>query len=155
MSDAGLLAVPSKGTQVFYGSAASPPVYTVISRQGSITGLGLTVKTVDVTAQDSGTPWRQYIVTLLDGGNVQFKMFFIPGDVGQNAYLALFTGRGLNNTPGLPIPFKLLFADPDATVWTFNGFVTAFKITATVDGVTEADTTVMCTGEPTFPVVTG
>ena len=130
MSDAGLLAVPSKGTQLYYGNfpATSPQTYTVISRQGSLTGLGLSVKTEDVTAQDSGTPWRQYVPTLLDGGNLSFDMFFIPGDVGQNAVLALFTGRGWNNTPGLPIPFKLVFSDPDATVWTYNGFVTSFKI---------------------------
>jgi hypothetical protein len=155
MPDAGLLAVPSKGTQIFYGSTSSPPIYTLISRQGSITGPGMTVKTQDVTAQDSGSPWRQYVPTLLDGGNITFKMFFIPGDVGQNAFLALFTGRGLNNTPGLPIPFKLLFADPDGTIWTFNGFVTTFKITATVDGVTEADSTIIVTGAPTFPVAAG
>lgn len=153
MSDTNLLAVPSKGTQLFYGNAESPPVYTVISRQGSLTGLGLSVKTEDVTAQDSGTPWRQYVPTLLDGGNVAFDVFFLPSDPGQNDVLALFTGRGLNNTPGLPIPFKILFSDPDATIWTFDGFVTGFKMSATVDGVLKAAITTMCTGAPTFPVI--
>ncbi len=146
-----VLAVPSKGTQVYYGSSASPPAYTVIARQASITGLGLSVKVEDVTAQDSGTPWRQYVPTLLDGGDVSFDMFFLPSDAGQKAVLTLFTDRGLNGTPGLPIPFKIVFSDAALTVWTFDGFVTGFKMTATVDGVLKAAVVIKCTGEPSFP----
>lgn len=146
-----VLAVPSKGTQVFYGDTSSPPNYTVIARQASITGLGLSVKTEDVTAQDSGTPWRQYVPTLLDGGDISFDMFFLPSDTGQKAVLKLFTDRGLNSTPGLPIPFKVVFSDAALTVWLFNGFVTGFKMTATVDGVLKAAVVIKCTGEPTFP----
>lgn len=146
-----VLAVPSKGTQLFYGDNSSPPVYTVISRQGSLTGLGLSVKLEDVTAQDSGTPWRQYVPTLLDGGDVAFDIFFLPDDAGQKAVLKLFTDRGLNATPGLPIPFKILFSNAAGTIWTFDGFVSAFKMSATVDGVLKAALMTKCTGEPVFP----
>jgi len=147
-----VLAVPSKGTQLFYGDTSSPPVYTVISRQGSLTGLEMAGKEEDVTAQDSGTPWRDWIITLLDAGHIALDMFFLPADTSQKAVLLLFTQRGLNNTPGLPIPFKLLFSDVAGTVWTFNGFIATFKISATVDGVIKAAMSVRGTGEPTFPV---
>lgn len=147
-----VLAVPSKGTQLYYGNTASPPVYTVISRQGSLNGPDMSAKEEDVTAQDSGTPWRQYVITLLDAGHISLDVFFLPNDTAQKAVLALFVNRGLNNTPGLPIPFKLVFSDADATVWTMDGFINAFKVSATVDGVLKASMSIRTTGEPTFPV---
>lgn len=145
-----VLAVPSKGTIVQYQSTASPQAFTTITHQGSITGLGLTVKVEDVTSQDSGSPWRDFVPTLLDPGAISFDMFFQPALAAHKAVLALFTGRGLT-TPGEPIPFKLTFSDQALTIWLFSGFITDFKQTATVDGVLKAAVTIRATGQPTFP----
>src|SRR6266436_85824 len=132
---ANVLAVPSKGTIVQYQSNPSPLVFTTITHQGSITGLGLAVKMEDVTSQDSTKPWRDFVPTLLDAGAISFDMFFQPADAGHKAILKLFTDRGLGGVAGAPIPFKLIFSDEGLTTWPFDGFIQDFKQSATVDGV--------------------
>lgn len=144
------LALPAIGTLLAYGDGNSPEVYTLITNDSSITGLGLSVNMVDVTNHSQGNPWRNKVPTLLDSGDISFDMFFIPNDAGHKALLLLFTNRGLA-TAGTPIPFRQTFPDTAATKWYFQGFISKMSFSEAVDNVVKASVTITTTGIPVFP----
>lgn len=142
------LAIPAIGTLLKYGNGMSPQTYTLITNDASITGLGLSVNMVDVTNHSQGFPWVQMVPVLLNSGDMSFDMYFIPGDAGHKAILALFTARGLG-TAGTPIPFQLTY--PDATIWLFQGFISKMNFSEPTNNVIKAAVTITTTGQPTFP----
>lgn len=145
-----VLATPAIGTLIEYGDGSSPETWTLITRDSSITGIGLSVTMVDVTNHSQGNPWRNKVPTLIDPGTIAFDMFFIADDAGHRAFLALLPARG-STSPGVPIPFRQTFPDATGTKWYFGGFVSDFKISAGVADVIKASVTITVTGEVTFP----
>jgi hypothetical protein len=146
-----IIAVPSKGCILQYSPTSSPIAYVTIAHQGTLTGLSMSVKIDDVTQQDSGAPYRDFVPTLIDPGTIAFDLFFQPGTTTHKAVLKLFTDRGADSTPGSLIPFNLIFSDAALTTWTFNGFIADFKTSLPVDGVIKVAMTVRASGKVTFP----
>src|SRR4026207_1620750 len=137
-------ALPAMNTLFQLGTASSPTGYTTIANVSSINGLKLSATIVDVTSHSTGEPWRQKIPTLLDAGDITFDLFLIPDEAthdGTTGILSFFSGRSLMQA-------RLVF--PDATTWTFEGYVTGMPMTANVDGVLTANVTFTITGSPTF-----
>ena len=66
-------AVSSNGTLLKMGDGGSPEAFTTIAEVLDITGPQLEAGTEEVTNQDSAG-WREYIVTLLSGGEVSFDV---------------------------------------------------------------------------------
>lgn len=152
------IAQPAIGVKLSYGNGSSPETYTLVSNDSDLTGLSMSATIVDVTSHSSSVvPWRQKVPTLLDPGDLQFKIFFIPGDAGHQQLLNFFATRGQTAGPspgaGQPIDWKLVFPDTNATTWTFQGFITKFSTTNPVAGVVEAQLVITCTGNPGFPNV--
>ncbi len=135
--------------KIGYGS---PEVFSVIANVGDLSGPSLSAAVVDVTSHSTGTPWREKIVTLLDGGDIQLPLFFIPsspgnqnpfGHDGTNGLLAVFTSRTLKN-------YEMVFPDQAQTTYSFQAYISKFNFKEPVAGVIAADVTFTITGEPTF-----
>ncbi len=147
MSAAALAAI---NTLLQIGDEASPEVWTTIANVGDYQPIQPSATVVDVTSHSTGTPWRQKIVTLLDAGKVQAKVFYVPKDPthdGSTGIMSYFTGRVLKH-------IRIVFPDAplviNQTKFTFFGYVSTFSISSPVAGVEEATLTFEITGEPTL-----
>ena len=98
---------------------------------------------VDVTSHSTGNPWRERIPTLLDIGDLNCKIFFVPGDASQNVLLGVFTSRALRS-------YTITWPNVGAPVWEFQAYITKFSTKEPVAGVIEADVTFSGTGMPDF-----
>jgi len=129
----------------------SPETFTTIARVGDV-DFGMTGTTVDVTAQDSGEPWTQQIVTILNGGPVNIPIFFLPDDTGHQALLDLFTDRGQGGVAGVPINFRITFPTAVPKTWQFSGFFNDFSVKAAVKGVVTGSLKIAVTSAVDFNV---
>jgi len=68
---------------------------TTIAEVLDIDGPGQKAEKDDVTNQSSPDFYREWITTLLDGGDVKFKCNYIPGDSSQIGLLTALQGRGI------------------------------------------------------------
>jgi len=137
------IAQPSINTYLYIGDGASPEGFTLVANVGDITGPGFSAAIVDVTSHSNPTPWREKITTLLDAGQVSFKLYFIPGDTGHQKLMKTFINRTFND-------YKIVYPDPAHSTMLFSAYTGKFAITTTVAGVMEAAVTFEVVGQPTF-----
>jgi len=137
-------AISAFGTLLQRGDGADPENFTPIAEVLDIKPPALSADTEEVTHQGSPDGWKEYIVTLLDGGEVSFDINFIPTDTTHNAaagLLADYSARTKRN-------WKVVF--PDGTAWQFAAYVTGFEPDAPVGGKLAASVTLKVTGKPTL-----
>lgn len=131
------------------GSQGCPQTFTTIANVGDLSGPSVSGTVVDVTSHSTGSPWREKIVTLLDGGEISLPLFFIPsssgpdGHNGTNGLLSVFTNRELRR-------YSLTFPDGAQTTYYFDAYITKFNFTEPVAGVVTANCTFTITSEPIF-----
>ena len=115
-----------------------------IAQLRDIAGPNLALGTEEVTPQDATAKFRQFIGTLVDGGEVTFMLNFIPTEDTQDA-----VGGLVKDLADATLrDFKIVF--PDATEWLFSAYVGNFKPTAPVEGALTADVTLRTSGEMTL-----
>lgn len=139
-------AIAAQGTLLKAGDGASPESFTTISEVMSISGPSFSAATVEVTNHSSGTPWREFISTLLDAGEVSFDINFVPTGATHNASTGILrdmTNRTRRN-------FKLVFPDAAPTAWAFTGVYTRFQSSEPTDGKITAAVTIKLSGAPTL-----
>jgi len=68
---------------------------TLIAEVRDINGPEQVAEKDDVTNQSSPNFYREWITTLLDGGDVTFTCNYIPGDSSQTAMLTALQNRGV------------------------------------------------------------
>lgn len=146
-------ALAAINTLLKIGSQGCPQTFYTVANVGD-EAMSVSGAVVDVTSHSTGDPWRRKIVTLLDGGDLTFPLFFIPdstgiqgdgtfGHGGTSGLLNVFTLRELRR-------WALVFPDAGATTWYFDGCITKFNIGAAVAGVETASVTITVTGMPVF-----
>ena len=146
------LALPAINTLIQYGNGASPEAFVTIGFVNNITGPSIQGQVVDVTNMSAGIPWRQKIVTLLEGGEISFDAFWQPMETTHQTLLTQFSNRG-QGLPGVPIDGRLVFPDQDATIYYFQYFVSKCSLTEEAAGVIKAAVTLTLTsfvGGPGF-----
>jgi hypothetical protein len=115
---------------------------TVIALMSDIEGPGLKGDTIDTTNHDNPDNHKEFIVGLLEGGDVKGKIFFDPSDGTQTGLITSLQGRTLDNWtvtyPGV------------TNGWTFTGLLTQFDVKAKVKDALEADITIKVSAKPTF-----
>ena len=145
------IALPAINTQIQIGTGASPEAYVTVASVNNITGPGMSGQVVDVTSMSTGNPWRQKLVTLLDGGDVSFNAFWQPMLASHQNLLKLFVDRGANGVAGAPIDMRLVFPDQDATAYVFQGFVSKCSLDEKVADVVRAAVALTITGQVSGP----
>ena len=126
------------GTQIQRSDmAVTTPVFTTIAMVKTINGPSLKTTTKDVTAHDSPGRAIQRMATLLDPGDMKFKINFNPIDPTHD------TTKGImSDWLALALTdYKLILPTTPATTWDFKAMVTDMGITAAVDDVLLADIT--------------
>jgi hypothetical protein len=117
------------GFEIAIGTAASPPVYTVVANCSDMT-LPAKSDTVDVT--NFGDSYHRRAATLLDLGKITCKIFWRPEEPTHDATTGL-RGLWINRTLA---PVEFIY--PDGATDAFNAYVTGFSVTGKVGGVFEA-----------------
>jgi len=157
VSGFGVVALPAINTLLQVGQGNSPETFYTLANVSSISGPSLEGNVVDVTSMSTNLPWRQKVVTLLQGGEVSFDIFWIPmlqsssGIEGHVNLLTLFVNRGQSAVAGQAIDFRLVFPDQDASTYTFSGFISKLSLTEKVEDVVRAACTITITGALGFP----
>lgn len=105
----------------------------------------LKLDTAEVTNHQSSDSYREYIGTLLDGGDVAIEGNFIVGDT--NGQIGLITDMEAKTVQS----FVLTFPTAVTATWTFSALVTAFEIgDMNHDGSVTFTATLKVTGKPTL-----
>lgn len=117
-----------------------------IAELRTVSGPNMSAEVTDVTVHNCDSPFRQFISTLIDPGELSFEINWIPTETTHDAssgLVAMMVNRDRRN-------FRILWPDDAATAWTFPGVVTNFAPTASPADPLMASVTVKVTGPPTF-----
>ena len=139
----------AKGTLFQTEIAAVPGTYQTVAQIRNIGGPGLQQDALDVSFLDSVGAYRQFVGGFNDPGEIGIELMFDPtdatqDDVGVDGLLSIYD---LHEVVGFQVVW------PDATIWRFQGLVTAYEPSAPVDDVLTAAITVKLSGQPTFAAV--
>jgi len=116
-----------------------------IAELTSISGPSQSADTIDITSHDSSDSYKDYIVALLDAGEVSIEGNFYPGDsAGQITMHTDFQAKS-------KVEYVITLSDT-TTTWTFNAYITAFETGAPLDGATSFSATLKVTGKPTLGI---
>lgn len=118
-------AFTGRGSVLQIGSGGSSPyTFEQVAEVKKIQFSGTKYDLADVTNMQS-TPFREWLPTLADSGELAFEANMIPGDASQQHVLNYF-----NNATLLPVQVVL----PNGLgVFAFNGYVTSFERDLPID----------------------
>lgn len=137
----------SFGVYLKLGDGATPTeVFATIAEVKDIKGPKLALETEEVTSHDSPGGWKEHIGTLLEGGEVEFEINWLPGHATQSytaGILKDMVGRTRRN-------FQMVIPAATAVTWSFAALVTAFEPELKVKGGQYASVTLLITGQPTL-----
>ena len=139
-------AVSAFGTLLKIGDGASPEVFTTVAELRTISGPSFSADTIDVTTHNTPTPYRRFIAGLLDGGEVNFDINFIPTEATHgytSGILKDMQDRARRN-------FKIVFPDTAATEWLLPTVITGFEMSSDPADVLMASVTLKVAGPPTL-----
>lgn len=139
-------AVSGYGTLLKAGDGTTPTeVFTTIAEVKDISGPGMEQGTEDVTTHSSPGRAREFIPTLLDGGEVSFDVNLIF-DATQGPASGLYDDM----IDGTRRNYQLAFPTDGNDVCLFAAYVTGYEPDAPVDGVLGASITLKVTGLPVW-----
>jgi predicted secreted protein len=140
-------AISAYGTLLKMGDGVIPTeAFTTIGEVKSISGPSMSGEVIDVTTHSTGSAWREKISSLLDAGELNFDINFVPSDAthdNTDGLLNKFTTRAKTN-------YRVVFPDDDSTMFAFAGYVTGFEMSAPIDDVLGASVTITITGAITI-----
>lgn len=114
---------------------------TTIAHLTSISGLELTSETIDVTALDSSTGYKEFLEGSNDAGEVKVKGFFNGAD-----HEVLWIAFNTSASDTYTITFS------EGSKWTFTAWVTGYSTGGEVDNAVSFEATLKVTGAPSFLV---
>jgi hypothetical protein len=144
----GIQAVAVQGTLLQVGNGQSPESFTTIVNIDKFT-LPLKARTVDVS--NISSIWMQQIPTLLEIGNLQVDIFWVPEEPshsnapGGGSVAAglrnLFRNKTLKN-------WQIIYNDGNNSTDAFQAYVTSYAITGQTANVLRATITLSGTATP-------
>lgn len=131
------------GTQLKLGGTAG----TVIVNVTNIQGPGMSAESIDMSAHDSASAWREFATSLLDAGELTLDLNWDPNAAthknSAGGLLKQFTDRATST-------YALIFPTSPAVTWTFSAHVRNFAPQAPFDDKLSAQVTLKLTGAPTL-----
>lgn len=113
----------------------------VIGGLKSIGGIEVSAETIDVTALDNTSGYREFLSAFKDAGEVSFSGFFDGEDQGQEeCYSLLNSGEVVN--------CAIVFPAKIGKTWTFNGCLTKFATNAELEDAVTFDGALKVSGKP-------
>lgn len=138
--------IKSFGTYLKLGDGGATEAFTTIAEVKDISGPSLSLATAEATSHGSTGGWREFVGTLLDGGEITFDVNFVPTGATHSYTSGLIEdmiNRTLRN-------FQLVFPDTGSTTWAFAALVTGVAPSAPVEGILGASISLKISGQPTL-----
>jgi hypothetical protein len=144
--------IPSVGTVLSVFNGASPGVYNPV---GNFASGDWDMKAVTGDTTNMGTAWKQHIITLLDAGQLDGTVYYVPNSPGQQNSVGIvghsFSSPGALGyifVNGLTMQYSLEF--PDGSTAYFAATIDAFPINSDVEKPLMSKIKFGVTGAPTF-----
>ena len=113
----------------------------------TINGIEISAETVDLTALDNTTGYREKEPGFKDAGEVSVSGFLDGADAGQTEMYTLLNS-GATTTCAIVFPAKI------GKTWTFTAGVSRFVTGAELEGGVTFEATLLVTGQPTLTAST-
>lgn len=132
-----------------FGTALTKGAYpgTEIAQVTNISGLSISLDTVDVTEHD-GDGWEEHIATILRSGTITLDIVYDPSEAthknASGGLLYDMAQRVLGT-------WNLVFPTTPVKYFTFSAYVTGFTPAAPVEGALTASVTLKPSGLVTLP----
>ena len=119
----------------------------VIAQLTAINGVSVSAETVDVSTHQSTSAYREFLVGMLDAGEVTLEGTYSSADTtGQHAMFVDMAARESKTA-------IITFPSATGSTWTFTGLITSLKIgDAGLDNAIPFSATIKITGVPVFAV---
>ena len=112
----------------------------VVGGLTSINGIEISAETIDVTALDNSTGYREKIPGFKEVGDVTVSGFLDGADEGQAEMYTLLNSQAEE-------AFEIAFPAKIGKKWTFNGYVAGFTTSADVGDAITFEATIIVTGQ--------
>lgn len=133
------------GTTLYIGSVAAG---TAVANVTNISGPSLSTETIDLTAHDSGSSYREIAPTFISAGEITLDINWDPDETTHGSSAGGLINIWENKTKQA---FSLEWPDATATTkWNFNAYVTGFEPGAPYDDKLSASVTLMIDGAITW-----
>lgn len=109
----------------------------------SIAGVEVTADSIDVTALDNSSGYREFLAGFKDGGEVPISGFLDGADDGQEELYTLLGSGAVSS-------FAIIFPTAIGKTWSFSAVVTGFSTNVDVDNAITFDVTLKVSGAPTL-----
>lgn len=150
------------GTQLWISDGGSPETFFRVARVGDMTGPQSKAETIDGTTHESAlqdAPYREFVTSLLDGGDVAFPIMLDPAEVSQVESATIVGTRAgglkylLEQRQRRNHRIVFPFTSPVARI-RYVGLVTGFVPDMKVTGMFMANITIKVSGKPTLEIGT-
>ena len=119
----------------------------VVGGLSSINGIEISADTVDLTAMDNSSGFREKEPGFKDAGEVTASGFLDGADEGQSELYTLLTS-------GEVVACQIIFPSKIGKTWSFQAGVSRFTTGADVDGAVTFDISLAVSGAPTLAATT-
>lgn len=137
-------AISAYGTLLKRGDGGSPETFTTVPEVRSISGPSMETDEAEVTTHSSAAAgaFREFILTLIDAGQVEFDINYVPSDPVHQGLRSDFLARTKRN-------WQIVLPGSIQTI-SFAGYVKSMPFEFPVDDAITQKLTIRCTGAPTF-----
>mgnify|MGYP006921333471 FL=1 len=135
----------SFGTQLKIGDGATPETFASVLNVGDIDGPDMSLDTEETTNHGSPNGWDEHKGTILRGGEVSTKVWYVPGEATHD----METGLQADMINRVKRNFQLVYPTDVPSGYAFSALVTGFKPGAPVKGVLTAELKLKISGEVT------
>lgn len=137
-------ALSAYGTLLKRGDGGAPETFTTVPEVRSISGPTMETDEADVTTHSSAAAgaFREFILTLIDAGTVEFDINYVPTDAVHLGLRNDFLARTKRN-------WQLVLPGGVQTI-SFSAYVKTAPFEFPVDDAITQKLTLRCTGAPTF-----
>ena len=137
--------ISSFGTQLKIGDGGTPETFASVLNVGDIDGPDMSLDTEETTHHGSVDGWSEFIGTILNGGEVSTKVWYVPGEATHD----METGLQADMINRVKRNFQLVYPDAGENGYAFAALVTGWKVGAPVKGVLTADLKLKISGPVT------
>ena len=130
------------GTLLKRGDGGSPETFTSIAQIMDVQAVALSRDTIEITNMSSPNSAKEYMASLIDGGELSIEAVWIADDAQQGGLRTDFIAGTVRN-------FKVVLPDPGATTQSFSAIVTKFEINSPVSDKIMLSASLKITGLPT------
>lgn len=137
-------ALSGYGTLLKRGDGGGPETFTTVGEVRSISGPSMETDEADVTTHSSAAAgaFREFILTLIDAGSVEFEVNYVPSDPTHIGIRQDFLARTKRN-------WQIVLPGAIQTI-SFAGYVKSMPYEFPVDDAMLQKISIRCTGAPSW-----